>query len=75
MIKVTVGNNTSRSTVIVSETSTVRQVLEGNNIDYSRGSVLLDGVTLGVGDFDKSFREFGIAERCFLSAVTKADNA
>lgn len=75
MIKVTVGNNVKRSNVVVSETETLRNVLEENGIDYTRGITNLDGASLGAGDLDKTFEDFGITDRCFLLNVVKADNA
>lgn len=77
MIKVTVGNNTSRENVIVPITATPRQVLEENGIDYSRGQMTIDGCPMRPGDFDKTFGDLGIKEdgKCFLLSVVKADNA
>lgn len=75
MIKVTVGNNVKRTSVIVPETTTLRNVLEGAEVDYTRGSMHLDGVSLQAGDLDKTFAQFGITEKCFLLNVVKADNA
>lgn len=75
MIKVTVGNNVKRESVIIDETTTLRKCLEDNGIDYSRGVMHLDGSSLMPGDLDKSFASFGIAEKCFLLNVVKADNA
>lgn len=75
MIKVTVGNNVKRETVIVDSTTTLRQVLEDANIDYTRGTMHLDGSSLNPGDLDKTFSQFGITEKCFLLNVVKADNA
>lgn len=75
MVKVTVGNNVNRKTVIVSENTTLRQVLEDNNVDYSRGTMHLDGSTLNPGELDKTFAEIGITEKCYLLNVVKADNA
>ena len=74
-IKVTVGTNTSRKSVIVDNSTTLRKVLEDNQIDYSRANVNLDGASLNPGDMDKSFAELGIAETCFLIASIKQDNA
>ena len=76
MIKVTVGNNVKRESVIVSPNTTLRAVLEDNGIDYAnRGVMHLDGASLQPGDLDKTFTEFGITEKCFLLQVVKADNA
>lgn len=75
MIRVTVGTNTSRKNVIVDESTTLRKVLEDNEIDYSRANVNLDGASLNPGDMDKSFATLGITETCFLIASIKQDNA
>lgn len=75
MIQVTVGNNVKRERVLVPETSTLRSVLEENEVDYTRGTMNLDGAPLGPGDLDKTFAQFGITEKTFLLNVVKADNA
>ena len=75
MIKVTVGNNVDRKDVIVDTDTTLRQVLEDAALDYSRGVFHLDGTSLHPGDLDKTFADFGIAERCYLLQVAKTENA
>lgn len=75
MIKVVVGNNVTRDTVIVDSATTLRTVLEDSNIDYTKGVMHLDGSSLNPGDLDKTFAQFGITEKCFLLNVVKADNA
>ena len=75
MIKVTIGNNVKRKTEVLDANTTLREVLEDAEIDYSRGTMNLDGSSLCPGDLDKTFADFGIAEKCFLLNVVKADNA
>ena len=75
MVKVVVGNNVKRETVIVDSSTTLRSVLEDAGIDYTRGVMHLDGSSLNPGDLDKTFERFGITEKCFLLNVVKADNA
>lgn len=75
MIKVTVGNNVKRETVIVDSSTTLRTVLEDAGIDYTRGMMHLDGSSLNPGDLDKTFGSLGITEKCFLLNVVKQDNA
>lgn len=75
MIKVIVGNNVKRNTVIVDSATTLRSVLEDAGIDYTTGVMHLDGCSLVPGDLDKTFEQFGITEKCFLMSVVKADNA
>lgn len=75
MVKVTVGNNVKRESVIVDSNTTLRTVLEDAGIDYTRGVMHLDGSSLNPGDLDKTFEDFHIGEKCFLLNVVKADNA
>lgn len=75
MVKVVVGNNVKRETVIVDSSATLRSVLEDAGIDYTRGVMHLDGSSLNPGDLDKTFAQLGIGEKCFLLNVVKADNA
>lgn len=75
MVKVVVGNNVKRETVIVDSATTLRTVLEDAGIDYTKGVMHLDGSSLNPGDLDKTFDQFGITEKCFLLNVVKADNA
>lgn len=75
MIKVTVGNNVKRESVIVNENTTLRAVLEDNGIDYTSGTLHLDGSSLKPGEIDKTFADLGITEKCYLLNVVKADNA
>jgi hypothetical protein len=75
MIKVTIGNNVKRTSEILDASTTLRTALESAEIDYTRGIMNLDGSTLNPGDLDKTFADFGIAEKCYLLNVVKADNA
>lgn len=75
MIKVVVGNNVQRKSTIVDSSTTLRQVLDAAQIDYTRGAMQLDGSTLMPGDLDKTFAQFGITEQCYLLSVVKTDNA
>lgn len=80
MIKVIVGNNVKRETVIVDTSTTLRAVLEDAGIDYTRGVMHLDGSSLNPGDINKTFAEMGYTgepnkDKCFLLNVVKADNA
>lgn len=75
MVKVVVGNNVKRNSVIVDNNTTLRTVLEDNDVDYTRGMTSLDGATLGAGELDKTFADYGITDKCYLLNVVKADNA
>ncbi len=75
MIKVTLGNNVNRTSVIIDENTTLRTALEDNGVDYTRGTMHLDGASPAPGDLDKTFASLGITDKCFLLSVVKADNA
>lgn len=75
IIKVTIGNNVSRDSKMISNDTTLRAALENAGIDYTIGMTSLDGATLKAGDLDKTFEEFGIEDKCYLLNVVKADNA
>lgn len=75
MINVILGNNLKRRNVNIDARVTLRTALEDAGIDYTRGMMHLDGVILKPADLDKTFADFGIAEKCFLLNVVKADNA
>ena len=75
MIKVIVGSNTTRKTVLVPSTMTIRQILEDNGINYSVGQTNVDGCVLQPGDMDKSLADLGITTQCYVMNVAKHDNA
>lgn len=75
MIEVTVGNNVSRSKVIVDPSLSLKRVLEDNEINYETSVMQLDGASLSAGDLEKSFTDFGVTEKCFLLSVVKTDVA
>lgn len=75
MITVKLLFNGSKNTVIVPATATVRQILEGQGIDYSRGITNLDGSSLNSAAMDKTLAELGVTTSCMLANVVKTDNA
>ena len=80
MIRVTIGNNLKRSSENYTPDTTLRDAMEQAGIDYTTGMTTLDGSTLGPGDLNKTFAEFGYDgtaghDKCFLLNVVKADNA
>lgn len=75
MVKIIVGNNVKREPVIVDDATTLKAVLEDQGIDYTRGTMHLDGAPLQPGDLNKTFAQMGVTDRAFLLNVVKADNA
>lgn len=75
MINVTLGNNTKRVKVIVDPNTSLREVLEENEINYTTGVMHLDGAAVPTGGLDKTFNDYGITEKCYLLSVVKSENA
>lgn len=75
MISIKIVTNTSRKTIITDENSSVRDVLEANEVNYENAPVYIDGAPLGIGDHDKTFAQLGIQEKCMLTSVVKTENA
>ena len=75
MLKITVGTNTNRKTVMATEDTTLRQCLEENDINYVTGQTSLDGCVLQPGDMDKTFADMHVTEKAYLVVGQKMDNA
>lgn len=80
MVKVVVGNNVKRESILIPPTTTLRSALEQGGIDYSNGVMHLDGSSINPGDLNKTFADLGYDgseghDKCFLLNVVKADNA
>jgi hypothetical protein len=75
MIQIKIVTNAVRKTIATDENSTVRQVLEANEVNYENAPVYIDGAPLNIGDHDKSFAQLGITEKCMLTSVVKTENA
>lgn len=75
MINVTVGNNTSRQTVIVPSSKTVREVFDEAGISYEGTMVSIDGCPLNLGDLSKTLEQLNISDKCYIIATTKTNNA
>lgn len=72
MIKVTVGKNTGATVdVVVPKTSTVRQVLEQQNLSYANAFIYISGMVCR--DLDATFESLGVNDSCFLTCTIKAD--
>ena len=75
MINVKVGNNMNRTSVMVPDNTTLRTILEDNNVNYATATLYLDGCTLEPGSLDKTLADYNITDTCYLVAVVKTENA
>lgn len=74
-IKVSLNTNTFRGSVIVNANTTVKEVLEENEIDYSTTTVHMDGCPLNVSELNSTFADLGVTDRTIVSCIQKAQNA
>lgn len=72
-INVVVGHNSDRFQKLYADTTTIREILEDNEIDYGCGVTTLDGTT--VRELDKTLADYGITNRCCLFSIIKTNNA
>lgn len=75
MIQVTVGTTTNRSKKMYAPETSIRKILEDNNVDYSVATIMLDGSNLKSDEMDKTLAALGKTEKCMLIAVVKAESA
>ena len=75
MINVIVGTTTNRTRKNYTGETTLRTILEDNNVDYSVSQVMLDGANISASDMDRTLTDLGKVEKCSLIAVVKANNA
>lgn len=80
MIRVNFRNNVTRKNDNFDENQTIREILTEMDVDVGRGTIALDGATLGAGELNKTLAEFGYdgthgKDSCVITSVVKADNA
>ncbi len=72
MIKVKVGTNHGVNEVVVAKTTTVREVLEQQNLNYVNSQVYLGTKVLVGQELDKTFEDYGVEETVILTCTEKA---
>lgn len=75
MINVTIGTNTNRKKVIVSKDSTLREVLESNDVNLNVGTIFIDGQAINFESLGRTLNELGVTDNAYILSVQKADNA
>lgn len=75
MVQITLVSNDPRVKDIVSEATTVREILEKHDKNYAVAQVAIDSVPLQMGQMDMPIGELiGGAERCIISCMANKDN-
>jgi hypothetical protein len=75
MISITIGTNTSRKRVVVDPNTTLREILQANEVNTGVGTITMDGIPLSASDLGKTLTELNVTENAFIISVAKADNA
>ena len=75
MIQVTVGSTTNRTKKMYPAETTIRYILEDNDIDYGVATIMIDGANIQADEMDQSLAALGKVEKCMLIAVIKAEAA
>lgn len=75
MLNVTVGSNTTRKSVIATDTDTPRVLFENNGIDWHIGAPYLDGRPLTQDEMDTPISSLAMSDKCYLIVTVKSDGA
>lgn len=75
MIKCTVNTNSGASYDMYPADTTIRQVLDAQNVNYAGRMIMVDGRTIQPSQLDQSFEQLGITTACFVSAIDQKNNA
>ena len=77
MIRLTIGTNTKRSTVVVKPETILADVLEEQEVSTAGAALHLNGTLIPGVDIDSSLKKLGVQDNtsATLIAVVKADSA
>ena len=75
MTKVTLSTPDSRNAVMVEDDQSIKEILDDNGINYSRASVMIDGMTLTADQLRKTLSDLGTVGDCIIATCVKMDNA
>lgn len=73
MIKITIGDANGRTSVLVPETKTPREVASDNGVCISENSTTLNGKTLTSAELDTPLANLGVSDQAFILSYPKAD--
>lgn len=75
MIKVISGTSLNKTELVIDATTTLMDAAEQAGLNVAAGGITLNGTIVSASDFNKTFADYGITEKCYLLQVVKADNA
>ena len=75
MVKVYVTTTAGRKSDLFDEGTTIREIFDAFDVDYSVATNCIDGTKIDPAGMDKTLREWGVKDECRLSSIVKIDNA
>lgn len=75
MIKVISGTSLNKQELILSADTTLMEAAEKAGLNIGAGGITLNGSMVSANEFNKTFSDFGVTDKCYLLQVVKADNA
>jgi len=75
MIKVISGTSLNKTELVLDPSTTLLEAAEQAGLNVAAGGITLNGSMVGSADFNKTFSDYGVTDKCYLLQVVKADNA
>jgi hypothetical protein len=75
MIKVISGTSLNKTELVIDPSTTLMEAAEQAGLNVPAGGITLNGSMVSGGDFNKTFNDYGVTDKCYLLQVVKADNA
>lgn len=75
MVKVFLTSAAGRKSELFDEGTTIREIFNHFDTDYSVATNSIDGVRLDPAGINKTLRDWGVKDECRISSVVKIDNA
>ena len=75
MIKVISGTSLNKTELVLDPSTTILEAAEQANLNVAAGGITLNDSVVGSADFNKTFADYGVTDKCYLLQVVKADNA
>lgn len=69
MVTVRITANNNRIIRDYDDSTTIRTICEENGIEYETYGTFLDGAYLRANEYDKTLRELGFTEVCYLARI------
>jgi len=75
MIKVISGTSLNKTELVIDPSTTLMEAAEQAGLNVPAGGITLNGSMVSGADFNKTFNDYGVTDKCYLLQVVKADNA